>query len=784
MASPNNLPQQLTSFVGREREVSQLQQLIASLRLVTLTGMGGSGKTRLALEVASCLLDEYPDGVWLIDLSALTDPALVAQSVASTLGVREEPNTDPLAGLVKHLQPLQTLLVLDNCEHLLAACSSLADTLLRACGRLDILATSRQALGVAGELAWPMPALSVPEPRQQLTLDSLAKYEAVRLFVERARMKRQDFRVTEENVQAIAQLCYRLDGIPLAIELAAARMKLLSVQQIVERLDARFRLLVSSDQALPLRQQTLQALIDWSYDLLSDGERRLLRSLSVFAGGFSLEAVEALWEGSGPDADVLDILSQLVDKSLVLMDEQDGRARYRMLETIRQYAAERLDHTGEAEEVRQSHARFFVHMAEDAEPHLRGPDQAKWRAQLDKELDNLRAALTWASEGSPDEPGSRIEVGLRIASALYLFWQTHNYLGEGRAWLESLLARPESEMVDGVDKTVLARAFSRAGFTTTLYSEHAKARLYNERSLALYRQLGDKLGIAAALNGLGNAAMDLPDYEAAKSYYEESLAIRREQGNTEAVALSLNNLGLVAARTGDYDEAVRLGGEALHIMRGLGNQRQASWLLRNLGWAKMWRGDYDEAEPMFIESLQAFNELGMTNQLAGCLQGLAVIALRRGRPRKATLLLGAALGTNETYLNGLDPGKRRDYERTLHDLRSALGDSLFHTLFEQGKTLPWEEALTYEEQGTTPSSAQASPPELHATVTQAGPNSLSERELEVLRLVAQGKSNPQIANELFLSVNTVQVHLRRIYAKLGVASRTEATRYAFEHNLV
>ncbi len=409
---PNNLPRQLTSFIGRERETAEIKRQFTTTYLLTLTGTGGSGKTRLGLQVAADVIDEFPDGVWWVDLAALADPPLVPQTVASTLSLREQPGRPLIETLLEHLQPRTLLLVLDNCEHLLFACAQLVDALLRGCPHFKTLVTSREGLGIAGETLYPVPSLSTPDPQRVPPPEQLAHYEAVQLFTERAMAIQPTFRVTQRNAEAVAQVCRRLDGIPLAVELAAARVKVLPVDQIASRLDDQFRLLTGgSRMALP-RHQTLRAAMDWSHNLLSDPERTMLRRLSVFAGGWTLEAAEAVCMGEGVEAtDPLDLMTRLVDKSLVIAEARDGQGRYRLLETVRQYSRDRLLESGEAEVVRKRHRDFFLALGESAETHRGGPNQVMWLDRLEAEHDNLRAALEWSLGGGDAEAALRLAKG-------------------------------------------------------------------------------------------------------------------------------------------------------------------------------------------------------------------------------------------------------------------------------------------------------------------------------------------------------------------------------------
>ncbi|MCI0354796.1 MAG: AfsR/SARP family transcriptional regulator, partial [Acidobacteria bacterium] len=437
----HNLPIPLTSFIGRVHEQAEVQRLLTTTRLLTLAGPGGCGKSRLALVVAADQVADYPDGAWLVELAALADPLLLPQAVATTLDVREEPQRPLIATLTNALQSRVLLLVLDNCEHLIDACAHLVQTLLGACPQLQILATSREALGLAGETVWPVPPLSLPDSRHLPSIEWLGQAEAIQLFVERAGAALPTFALTDENAPAVAQVCQRLDGMPLAIELAAARVKVLTVPQIAARLDDCFKLLAAGSRTIVSRHQTLRAAIDWSYELLSEQERVLFQRLAVFEGGFTLEATEGVCAGRGiePD-DILELLSHLVDKSLVVVGtQQQGReARYRLLETIRQYARDKLLGSAEAEIIRQQHAAYYLTLAEQAELKLQGLEQLAWLDRLEVEHDNLRAALRWSQAEA--QAG---ETGLRLAGTLGLFWYLHGHWSEGRGWLESMLTQTE-----------------------------------------------------------------------------------------------------------------------------------------------------------------------------------------------------------------------------------------------------------------------------------------------------------------------------------------------------
>lgn len=442
---PNNLPQQVTSFIGREKEIEAVETLLDKTRLLTLTGSGGCGKTRMALQVAADVLENYPDGVWLVELASLADPALVPQTIAQALSITEEPGKPLAQTLPQALKTRRLLIVLDNCEHVLDACARLVDTLIRACPTLKVLASSREGLGIAGETVYRIPSLSLPDLKHTATPSSLSMYEAVRLFVDRAVAALPAFVVTNQNAPALASLCHRLDGIPLAIELAAARARSLSVEEINNKLDNRFRLLTGGSRTALPRQQTLRALIDWSYDLLNGQERTLLCRLSVFAGGWTLAAAEQIGAGSSATAkgiedwEALDLLTSLADKSLVLVQTQGEATRYHLLETVRQYARDRLTESGESLTVRARHSDCFLTLAEEVRSKLRGSEQGQWLDVLEEEHDNLRQALTWYGEDLEDAEAE--EKGLRLGVALQRFWGVRGHLSEGRERLGALLAQ-------------------------------------------------------------------------------------------------------------------------------------------------------------------------------------------------------------------------------------------------------------------------------------------------------------------------------------------------------
>jgi predicted ATPase/DNA-binding SARP family transcriptional activator len=604
---PRHLPIPISTFVGRENELPAVKTSLAVARLLTLTGTGGIGKTRLAIQVTHDVADHYPDGVGFVDLASLSDPDLVPQAVAQALGVREASDA-PLTGTLREfLEPRRLLLVLDNCEHLTAASAQLAELLLSACGDLKILATSRQALGITGEVIWRVPPMSLP-----VDGSSFLQSEAVRLFVDRATAVAPGFRLSEENAALVASVCRRLDGIPLAIELAAARMRSMSVEQLLVRLHRLFDLLSSGSRTALPRQQTLRAAIDWSYDLLSERECALLRRLSIFAGRFTLDAVEAVCGG-----DVLDLLGLLIDKSLVLVDTATGR--YRLLETIRQYALERLTASAELEATRARHCAWCLALAEEAEAELHGPDQALWLERLDAEMANFRAALE-------EVPGRRDGDSLQLAAALWPFWYMRGHVREGLMWLQRALA------VDvGTGSASLARARALHGAAVLCHErcEYETARRYEEESQVIWRHLGDRKAIAASLDQLGHIVNAQNDYARATALFEESLALRREIGDAAGMGASLNALGYMALFFRDFDRAAELCGESLRLRRKIGDRWGMAYSLEFLAQAAIEQSKNDEAASLLDECLAVRRQLGDERGIAATLLNLARVARER-----------------------------------------------------------------------------------------------------------------------------------------------------------
>lgn len=775
----NNLPVRLTSFVGRVKELKEIKEQLERVPLLTLTGPGGAGKTRLSLQVAAECIDRFKQGVWFIELAPLSDPTLVPQIVATTLHLREQPGHTILEVLQDYLRDKQLLLVLDNCEHLIEACAQLADALLRRAPNLKILASSREALCITGETVYPVPSLSFPDsaPSSGETggapgLDALAQFEAVRLFIDRARAVQPSFALTAANAAAIAEICRRLDGIPLALELAAARVKGLTVEQIARRLDDRFRLLTGGSRAAMPRHQTLQATVEWSYALLSEPERTLLERLSVFAGGWTLEAAETICSDDAPpppspDAlptnsqaagalprpsssvhppssfvhrpsssdilppspmvprdEILDLLLRLVDKSLVVLDGQDQAARYRFLDTIREFARDKLLATGDDHValVRHRHLDYYREFVEQIDQTVRGAEQETGLGALDRELDNVRAALVWSARCS------NVESELRLATSLWRYWRVRSYFSEGRRWLEDALSRGQTASTQA-----RARALMGAGSLANYQADYARALVLLQDSLALYRELDDKQGIAYCLNLLSHGKMMTGDLKGAQTALEESFAIFRDLDDTRGMGYSLYFLGSmflaagdVAAarpvledslarlqeagdqwwvgnaliqlgwgvnRQGDPAAALRMFHHALEISTHFGDNRGTARAVMYIAEAKFSQGDYPAAHARYLEALKIFREIGDKWWGTVCLEGLAHLAAHQDHAARAARLLGAAQHMHDLLGAPVLASYREINELSADRARSQLGAQAFSSAWDEGRTLSYDEAV-------------------------------------------------------------------------------------------
>jgi predicted ATPase/DNA-binding winged helix-turn-helix (wHTH) protein len=690
-ARRHNLPAQLNSFVGREREISELKELLGTTRLVTLTSMGGTGKTRLSLQVAADVMDDYPDGVWFVELAPLADELLVPQAVASVLGVKEEAGRPVLEALEKYVKDRQLLLILDNCEHLVRACAELAKKLLQSGRGLQILASSREHLHVAGETNYAVPSLAVPDPLnaasdatcEAINLEALMQYEAVRLFIDRAAAAQPAFQVTRQNATAMADICRRLDGIPLAIELAAARVGALSVENIAVRLSDRFSLLTGGDKTAMPRQQTLRASIDWSYDLLAERECVLLQRLAVFAGGWTLEAAEAVGAGGGIDESaVLDLLIHLVEKSLVTLEA--GGERYRLLDTVRQYAQERLNESGEENDARTRYLGFYLALAEKARPELDGPEQGAWLARLDLERENLLSAHAWAGRA---EGGATL--GLRLVWALKPYWINRGFLGLGQRMTVEALA------CAGADERSLARCrgLFEAGQIGVFMGRYAEAQGYLEESLAIAREIGDKRRVAVALQPLGMACLGQGDMAAARAHLQEALAMARELGNKREILAALYVLAQLLRVEGELNTAEPLYGQGLALARELQDRESIAIGLLNLAMVSIGRGSGDRAWPMLLEALAIAAEIGSKRMGQSVLEVSAGLAALREEWEYAARFYGAAEAqAGQTGLHR-DPADEAFLAPRIAQAREALAAAAFATAEGAGRALVYEEAM-------------------------------------------------------------------------------------------
>jgi non-specific serine/threonine protein kinase len=777
----SSLPARRVTLVGRDHEVSiaRHELLQTAGRLLTLTGTGGVGKTQLALEVASGLRPAFPDGVWLVELAPLAEPGLLAQSVAQALHLRGHSPRSPLERVLGHLRHRALLLVVDNCEHLVEACALFLDAVLAECPGVRVLATSRERLRIPGELTYRVPSLAAPDPAHLPELPQLGEYPSVRLFVDRARAVERGFALGAGNAPAVARLCAGLGGIPLALELAAARVSTLTVEQMAERLDDVAHLLVGGSRTAPSRHQRLWATLEWSFLLLNPREQRLFERLAVFAGGFALDAAQLVCAGAGatdevrPSA-VLDLLGDLVDKSLVSSSEAEGRTRFRLLEPVRQFAQRKLDATGGAAAARARHAAYFLRLAEVAQSELLKADQARWFDRVERDLDNVRAVLEW-SRSAPD----RLETGLRLAGALWRFWDGRGHLGEGRAWLDRLLGQAPSTATVG-----RARALFAAGWLAAMQDSDEAARPFAEQSVAAWRQLDDWRGLAWGL-WLSGLVQRHSEPQAGLRAAEQGLELIQGRDDPTLLAWMLWLLGELARTSGDEDGAVPFFEQALTHLRGMEDPVGTSYALRSLGQVAGRRGDYPKATAYLRERLVLSRRVEDQWNLPDALEGLAWLAGAQRRAERAARLYGAAEAVREAQGMLLSDDRRARRELRARSLCEALGEVRFAAAWAAGRAMSLDQAIACALDEPSPADGGAGPVPTPARWPGiAAARGLTEREREVAGLVGQGLSTRAIAARLVIADGTAKVHVARILGKLELHSRAQLAAWVVRHELL
>lgn len=808
---PNNLPLQVTSFVGRRWEMGELgRRVTGGARLLTLTGPGGNGKTRLAVQLAAELLARFPDGVYMVDLSALTEGAQVAGALATVLGIREEPGRTPTEGVAAALATRRVLLLLDNCEHLITAAADLANTLLLGCPHLQLITTSREPLAIPGETVWPVPTLGVPTLGDAVTLSTATEFEAVRLFIERARAVSPAFTLTEANAASLATLCSRLDGVPLAIELAAARTRLLTVEQIADRLDDRLRLLAAGGRGGLPRHQTLRAAIDWSYDLLTETERSLWRRVAIFADRFTLAAAEAVCTDAAIDRlDLLELLAQLVDKSIVVAEEVEGENCYRLLESIREYGRERLREAGEEEALLTAHRRWCVTFAEEAAKRWSGPEQRRTAHQLTLAQESLRQAVNWSLAIGEAGPA------LTIGGALSPLWVLHGQFSEGRDLLRRVLALADEQTVDPLAK---AQLLSGLGMLCAGLGEFDTAEGYYARGIAISRGTGDSRGEALFLNRWGLLKLTRAQYREAGQLLEAAIAVGTQQGFDDVLAAAHLNLGAVYSDQGDFATARRLLATASEYWQCLGNTTSYAPTLEVLGGIAIAEGDLETATGLYEQSLAAGRAAGDVRGISVALTGLATIALLRQGFSRCRELAGESLRLRQSVGNSLGiaisleicawllaaeggwadalrlaggadavrqrvgapvpPVRRERSERLLAPAREGLGETAAEAAFAAGAQMGL--AALVELACAAPAVAPVERP----VAVRVEDESLTARELEIVQLLASGLKAREIGQRLFLSPRTVEKHEEKIRTKLDLPNRAALVAWAVRRGLV
>lgn len=778
----NNLPAQVSSFIGRERELEEIARLLHLHRLVTLTGPGGTGKTRLAFQAVAASLDEFNDGAWLVELAPLTTAEFVIGAIAKVVGAPETSADSPLDSLGSFLREKRLLLVLDNCEHVLGECAHVGAYLLAHCPSLVVFATSREPLTIVGEVILRVPPLGLPEPSQPVDWQRLLDYDGVRLFVERAHAAEPSFQFSSVTAAGVAEICRQLDGIPLALELAAVRVRGMGVAYLGARLGDRFRLLQGGNRSREPRQQTLLALVDWSFSLLTDRERVVLRRVCVFNGSFSAEAAETFCAGAYDNAAgqatvsaaaALDDVTRLVDKSLIQLDHETGR--YRLLETIRLYGLDKLAEAGEVNHLSRQHFVYFLRLAEEGASYIGGPAEEGWFTTLEQEHDNIRAALAWAIRAG------RADEAARLALGVWKFWQARTMQREGIRWIEQILALEETNQLPADLRPLLLNAF---GVLAQRLHYFDRARACHAEALRLWVAADYHPGIAQAQLDIGWQHWDEVELAEAAQCATKCLAIAESLGDKRLIAGAMYLSALVGTHIGQLDEAIPALERCVLIWRELGDRDSIASTIAVLATAYQQRGDYERAKPLLAESARLQIRTG-SSSLTGTLVGLMFLATNTARQpeqtRDAVRMLGALIAWDEATSAEPSPWHTSEAtQRGIENFTRVLGPEGFAQAYAEGKNLTTADLLSLIDRITAPGSEAI----FSASVPPAAPHdALTPRELEVLRLVAQGLTNAQVAQELTVTPRTVNAHLTATYGKLGVTSRSGAIRYAVDHQI-